>query len=333
MIKSCLFKRKVLYSIGVNGKKVLDFKNSVAVDNWDNKQYIELQCDKCIYCMTKYSNNWAVRCVLEASQYKENCFLTLTYNNENLPAGEELVKRDLQLFLKRLRKKISPIKIRFFAAGEYGSKGKRPHYHMIVFGWKPKDLVKWKVDKDKTQLYLSDMVAKVWGKGFISVGVDLTEHTAKYVSKYLTKLQDTNDKEQQPYVVMSNRPGIGAGKFSLDMYKTDKIYVAGKAYSMPRYFDKLAERELEIGKLHSSYVDMETIKWNRYVKGVQTSLNDEQLKQQRLEYFNLAVDMKVGYQHLFQVSPKEFKAMKDYWFETYEEKNKNIKETIEKQKK
>jgi hypothetical protein len=34
-----------------------------------------------------------------------------------------------------LRKKISPLKIRFFHCGEYGDKTRRPHYHALIFGY------------------------------------------------------------------------------------------------------------------------------------------------------------------------------------------------------
>ena len=75
----------------------------------------------------------------EAKLHKENCFITLTYNNNNLPKYKSLVKKELQDFFKRLRKKYGE-GIRYYACGEYGPKGKRPHYHAIIFGWKPKDL-------------------------------------------------------------------------------------------------------------------------------------------------------------------------------------------------
>lgn len=40
----------------------------------------------------------------EAQLHQENCFITLTYNDEHLPKDQSLVYRDFQLFMKRLRK-------------------------------------------------------------------------------------------------------------------------------------------------------------------------------------------------------------------------------------
>ena len=61
-------------------------------------------------------------------------FLTLTYNDDNLPSDVGLHKDDLQRFFKRLRKALDTKKIRYFACGEYGDTTSRPHYHAIVFG-------------------------------------------------------------------------------------------------------------------------------------------------------------------------------------------------------
>lgn len=65
-------------------------------------------------------------------------FLTLTYNNEHLPKCG-IFKEEIQLFLKRLRIKLDRLNIshnlRYVAVGEYGSKSKRPHYHMILWNF------------------------------------------------------------------------------------------------------------------------------------------------------------------------------------------------------
>ena len=101
---------------------------------------VQVPCGKCIGCRLDYSRKWAIRCVLEAQMHKENCFLTLTYDDEHLPKGEKLEKEEMQKFWKRLRK-ATGTKIRYYMAGEYGTEGGRPHYHACVFGWKPRDTV------------------------------------------------------------------------------------------------------------------------------------------------------------------------------------------------
>ena len=61
--------------------------------------YYELQvpvaCRQCIGCKQEYSRGWAVRCSHESQMHNLNTYLTLTYNNENLPAGGTLVKSDI----------------------------------------------------------------------------------------------------------------------------------------------------------------------------------------------------------------------------------------------
>ena len=117
--------------------------------------FIVLPCGQCCACRLNKSRDWATRCVLEAKMHDENCFITLTYNDENLPKDYGLCKEDLTLFFKRLRKNTGE-KIRYYAAGEYGDLYGRPHYHACLFGWKPKDLVFYKYSNG-IPLYWSDL--------------------------------------------------------------------------------------------------------------------------------------------------------------------------------
>jgi len=98
------------------------------------KQFV-LPCGRCIGCRLERSRQWAVRMMHEASLHQDNCFITLTYDNEHLPKNASLVKRDFQLFMKRLRKAYPAVRIRFFHCGEYGEQYGRPHYHAILFGF------------------------------------------------------------------------------------------------------------------------------------------------------------------------------------------------------
>ena len=75
---------------------------------------------------------WSVRILDEASYYKTNTFLTLTYNDENLPKDGSLSKEEVQKYLKRLRERLDGREIKFYAAGEYGEDNGRPHYHLIL---------------------------------------------------------------------------------------------------------------------------------------------------------------------------------------------------------
>lgn len=46
---------------------------------------VTLPCGQCIGCRLERSRQWAIRCAHEASLYEENCFITLTYRDEDLP--------------------------------------------------------------------------------------------------------------------------------------------------------------------------------------------------------------------------------------------------------
>ena len=148
--------------------------------------------------------------------HKENCFLTLTYDDEHLPKGEKLEKEEMQKFWKRLRK-ATGTKIRYYMAGEYGTEGGRPHYHACVFGWKPRDTVVWREKKD-FKLFTSEFTNKIWGNGYVVVG-DVTFDSAAYVARYVLKKLaggGKQDQESPEYVAMSgNRESRKSGSRSI----------------------------------------------------------------------------------------------------------------------
>lgn len=191
---------------------------------------ISLPCGKCVECLMQYSNEWALRCVMEASLHMSNCMLTLTYAD----APNSVSKRDFQLFMKSLRKAISPVRIRFFGCGEYGSKGGRPHYHIIIFGWTPSDLVTF-FRRDDHYVYKSKFVSDIWKRGFVTVE-EVTFQSAKYCAKYLQKLNVVPADKVPCFTLMSNRPGLGLEAFKSYSADVDAIYYQGKSYSIPRYF-------------------------------------------------------------------------------------------------
>ena len=128
------------------------------------KEFITVRCGHCVECESQRASEWSHRIMDELSLHKEAFFLTLTYNDDLIPIDHNLCKRDVQLFIKRLRKHISPTKIRYFMCGEYGSKNERPHYHLLIFGWKPDDLslCPWQDRKSKNILYVSPLIDRLW---------------------------------------------------------------------------------------------------------------------------------------------------------------------------
>ena len=165
--------------------------------------FIQVPCGCCLECRIQHSREWSDRCVLEAKKYKDNYFVTLTYDDEHLPAKNSLCPDDLVNFMKRLRKKFPNHKIRFFACGEYGTGGNnplvpmRPHYHIILFNCPLNDLsynfqkmengrlVNHLRPVNKGDLKFSSTIYELWQyKGMISVG-SFSYESARYVAQYV----------------------------------------------------------------------------------------------------------------------------------------------------
>ena len=91
-------------------------------------------CGKCVMCRIAKRREWTLRLIHESVYWEDSVFLTLTYSDDYLPKNGSLDKRQLQLFIKRLRKSLNGRSIKYFACGEYGDNTERPHYHLIIFG-------------------------------------------------------------------------------------------------------------------------------------------------------------------------------------------------------
>ena len=234
---------------------------------------LTVSCKQCTGCRQEYARQWAMRNIHEASLWLNNIFITLTYNEQNLPEHNTLVKKDFQDFMKRLRKhKKANTKnpIRFFHCGEYGEKYGRPHYHAILFNTNFNDR---KSIPGQKNLTTSDTLKKLWGKGHVSIG-DVTFQSASYVAGYVQKKINGKQKEDhyrridkttgetwvlpQEYATMSRRPGIAGlwfAKHKKDVYPSDNIHINGKEMRPPKYYDNLFQEQ--------NPLQMEQIKENR----------------------------------------------------------------------
>lgn len=182
-----------------------------------NPQYIEqrnkegekftrlVPCRSCIMCKKAIANQWAQRILYESSLYNgENCFITLTYNDENVK--QHLDETHTRNFLKRLRKKIEPTKIKYFYCGEYGETTLRPHYHFILMGYLPKDLYIHHIDNGKN-IYSSKTLDNLWTYGFNQVG-SLKKESIYYTCGYILKNLNAGAEYQDTFRRMS----LGLGK-------------------------------------------------------------------------------------------------------------------------
>ena len=235
-----------------NGKKVFKIEGKLVPSEVKimHPGSVTIPCGRCIGCRLDYSRSWADRMMLEMESCdRKAIFLTLTYNNSHgvpcmvsdYEAGENeyfpqdglvrlngdkaylceaftLYKRDVQLFMKRLRKHFKERKIRFYAAGEYGDHTFRPHYHIILFGISfddIPDLCLHGCNELGQSYYISRTFSSIWRNGFVLLS-NVSWRTCAYVARYVTKkvgsiLLTQDYLNQEPvFALMSRKPGIGA---------------------------------------------------------------------------------------------------------------------------
>lgn len=238
--------------------------------------HMVISCGHCINCRLAHSRQWADRLMLENEYHEQSWFVTLTYNDFWVPeskyvdenTGEvfpaySLWKRDVQLFLKRLRKSLD-YSIRFYCAGEYGSKTFRPHYHLIIFGLRldEDDLYNPRCGHSGFTLYQSHSLERAWSKvlfdrvwplGHVAVA-PVTWQTCAYVSRYVTKKLYGDFAQyyeyfniEPPFSTMSRKPGL-AKQYYLDhpeIMEKGSVCLStadgGRRIRTPKYFDRLFE--------------------------------------------------------------------------------------------
>lgn len=194
------------------------------VEIWPNSERKLVPCGKCIPCLSNKRNDWIIRLRQEHKASQGASFITLTYDWKNYPKDGKLCKLDLQLFMKRLRKK-SGSRLRYFAVGEYGSKNGRPHYHLLLFN--VTDINHRKLNE-------------AWGKGIVHVG-QVTEASIAYCTKYVIQ-----PKHADQFTLMSRGYGIGLNYLTDAMVgwhrEDDRNYLVeyGVKRRLPRYYkDKI----------------------------------------------------------------------------------------------
>jgi hypothetical protein len=222
----------------------------------DTVKSLSLPCGQCIGCRLERSRQWAIRCMHEAQMHEQNCFITLTYDDAHLPSDRSLHYRDFQLFIKRLRKRYSGRRIRYYMAGEYGENFGRPHWHACIFGLDFDDKKLWKRTSTNSLLYRSENLELLWPFGYSSIG-DVTFESAAYVARYIMKKvtgknasehyqeidPDTGEitNRTPEFTKMSLKPGIGYEwykQYTSDVYPHDYVVVRGKKVKPPKFYDK-----------------------------------------------------------------------------------------------
>lgn len=187
-------------------------------------------CGRCISCKINRAEDWAHRMRWERDYFDDVSFVTLTYSDDFLPLDRSVDKYELQCFFKRLRKELGDRKIKYFACGEYGEEGGRPHYHAVIFGIA--------CDRD------SEAVRQCWGKGNVSLSV-FTSGRALYCAGYLLKEVDSRVDLRgctPPFALMSKKLGLRFAEANLHRVFSGKLSIDGSPVAVPRYFRKKFDR-------------------------------------------------------------------------------------------
>lgn len=231
---------------------------------------IPLPCGKCPPCKRKRVVQWIFRLKEECKISETAYFVTLTYAPSHVKLTElgnkTLVKKDVQDFFKRLRKRdkcSGAPTIKYYLCGEYGdSYKKRPHYHMIVFN--VQDV---------------DNIEKTWQKGIVHIGrvaPASIAYTLKYIDKQRRVPEWKGDDRLKEFSLMSK--GLGASYLTrakknwhkADLTRNYCVDEGGKKVPMPKYykdriyntFEKLAIQTIAVE--HS--VEAEQKEYEDYLK-------------------------------------------------------------------
>lgn len=215
-----------------------------------------LPCGKCPFCLQRRVHQWSFRLTEEEKVSFSSFFITLTYDNKNIPKSQNglptLTKRDPQLFFKSLRKR-NKHKIKYYLGAEYGDKTQRPHYHIILFNAK------------------LETIQPSWPHGHVHYG-EVTEASMQYTCKYISKTKRVQNNEyddrQREFSLMSK--GLGLNYLTPQMIQYHKADLeervnctkkGGHKIAMPRYYkDKIYNSdERGIIKAHHTKLLQENI--------------------------------------------------------------------------
>lgn len=203
----------------------------------------QVACGQCLACRLNRARDDSVRCIHERSSWKKAAFVTLTYNDQDLPSDYALDRVEFTKFWKRLRRAVDPEKLKYYACGEYGEKDGRPHYHAIIFGVSPSE---------------GKLVERCWGHGFVYMGTAQAE-SMRYVAYYVRKavgnltgaeaytvLMRLSRMRVPAFIVMSQGIGRGFVDANRDLFlRQGYVTVGGKPQGMPTYYRRrLKERKV-----------------------------------------------------------------------------------------
>jgi len=222
---------------------------------------IILPCRQCILCRLEKSRQWATRLMHEINSHPNACFLTLTYDPNQIPLDGSLNPVHLKTFFKDLRARMDyheNQKIKYFACGEYGDQKGRPHYHAALFGPIPSHpgldpisskLIQEEPSRSGGLQFSHPDISATWPYGLHRIS-ELNFETAAYVARYILKKisgvsAPLHYGNLHPEFVRMSK-GLGKEHFNrwtTDLYPSDQCVLPGRgAFMPPPYYDRLLEK-------------------------------------------------------------------------------------------
>lgn len=222
---------------------------------------VSYTCGHCFECYKKRAIEWSTRVGHELASNEDNCFITLTYDDEKKDQYKYEYS-DFQDFMKRLRQRVPNTRIRYFTSIEYGGKNGRLHFHAILFNFYPPESSRHKIKKTVTspsgyQLYHSSFLEELWPFGFHSFSAASVE-TGYYIASYaLSENTFTNDMGEILSDKLKCSQGIGLDFFIVNM---ETLIAQAIHYErlLPRYYRKKlkASYPLQHKKMEDLLVDL-----------------------------------------------------------------------------
>lgn len=236
-------------------------------------------CRKCLPCLLKRQKAWVSRLTEELRNHDYNYFVTLTYNDDNVPVDDNgemcFDKQQLIKLNQDMRKRFqqgyitnpvkdsllgsparlelpSDIHYKYYITSEYGpsdSGTHRPHYHGVWYGM-PESLPLVEV-----------LFRTLWPYGFVSV-FPAEDGAAGYISKYL--VTDGVGKDayhgngMPPFALMSKGLGLSYAVRMGDWHRADpkRMYTQyrGSRGTMDRYLKKKIFPEEVLSPLADEFI-------------------------------------------------------------------------------
>lgn len=202
-----------------------------------NVDRVPVPCGKCPSCKKRRVDQWTFR-LLQEQKVQDFChFVTFTYDTRSVPISSNgfmtLDRGEFPRFMKRLRKLLPNVSIKYYYCGEYGTQRRRPHYHAIIFG------------VEDPELY-----HKAWSLGSNSLGDvvigTVTGDSIAYVMKYIDKgsfrpMHGRDDRVPE-FSMMSKGLGLSyvtpavKDYHQADLSRIFCVKPGGYRVSMPRYY-------------------------------------------------------------------------------------------------